>query len=188
MVFDLIKLALHAKDINALLEFFIDHKKYLKCQGKNGKYISSNSVFTLFIFSILEGHGLGILIRLCWITLNGDHQSFSLLMNLISVSSVDNEKSNKKTAELLRDFIVNNGLDQFGGKLTLTADHLLAGHIAQDLKAVGLDRLADFLGICNSHSHQNIFKRLLSQVAEMAMNDQHEGNFLIKSQCRIPSL
>lgn len=187
MVFDLIKLALSAKHLDALIEFFIDHKKYMKEQGMDKKYVKTifilsfynrvSSFIVLLIFFILEGHALGILLRVCWVTYNGDHQSFSLLMDLISVSTVDNEKENRKSAELLNDFIERNGLGKFGGKLSITADHAVAGTFKTYLKEVGLHNLADHLGICNSHSHQNIFKRMLAQILDMIVMDQCKGNF-----------
>lgn len=98
-------------------------------------------------------------------------------MDLISVNSIDNEKGNRKTAELLKTFITENGFLNFGFKASITADHALAGNIGPHLKDVGLDYLGEFLvGICNSHSHQNVFKRLLKHIWKVITMDKCEGN------------
>ena len=102
-------------------------------------------------------------------------------MDLISVSTVDNEKENKKTAELLKEFIDRHDLDKFMNKVSLTADHAVAGSFKTCLKEIGLDNLADHLGICNSHSHQNIFKRMLAHILDMILTGQCEGKFSFSS-------
>ena len=97
-------------------------------------------------------------------------------MDLISVNSIDNEKGSRKTAELLKAFITENGFLNYGHKSSVTADYALAGNMGQHLKDVGLDYLGDFVSICNSHSHQNVFKRLLKHIKNIIAIDKCEGN------------
>jgi len=97
-------------------------------------------------------------------------------MDLISVNSVDNEKGNRKTAELLKKFITENGFLNFGHKSSVTADFAVAGNIGGHLRDVGLDHLAGLVSICNSHSHQNVFKRILKHIMKIITIDKCEGN------------
>ena len=97
-------------------------------------------------------------------------------MDLIPVNSIDNEKGNRKTAELLKNFITSNDMLDCAKKSSVTADHAVAGNIGDHLKAVGLDLL---VGVCNSHTQQNVFKRLLKHILEIIAKDQCEGNIRI---------
>ena len=134
------------------------------------------SSFQETIFLILKGDALGILLRYCWLDEDDNPHSFSLLMELISVLTLDNEKSNLKTAELLKQFLDEHGLDKFPRKISLAADHAIAGTMSRHLKTVGLEDLSDaLLSVCNSHTHQNILKRLLNEILKMCNNNFCEG-------------
>ena len=114
------------------------------------------------------------MLRICWMAADGP-ESLALLMDLVPVSSLHNEKGNQKTAELLKEFLGKTGLRKHLVRSTLTADHAIAGYIAEHLRKEGLIQLANCLAVCNSHNHQNEFKQTLERKSSAIRNGYTEG-------------
>ena len=113
-----------------------------------------------------------MLLRLSWISpSDGTPKSFSLLMKLTKVSHFEHGKRCAKTAELLRIFATKYHLEQNQYQSSVVADYQIAGYIKRHLILENLEVLAERLTVCNSHSHQNFFRRLLQLVLEAIQNN-----------------
>ena len=130
-------------------------------------------------FSIpFKGDILGLLVRVSWISGSGP-LSFELLMNLIKVSHFDHGKQNAKTAELLKNFAAKYDLEKYQYQSSIVADFQIAGYIKKHLIEENLETLAERLGVCNSHNHQNFFKKLLELLWQAIENNNCDCKLLI---------
>ena len=138
--------------------------------------------FSLFVdhkqFFFQQGDCFGLLGRLTYYP-DDDKESVMVLMGLVQCDPSRPDKSQQRTAQIIKEFLEEIDLwrQKNQGKLSITADHAISATLGQHLRALGWENIQNVIGICNSHTEQLKLKRTESEFNELVEFDDLEGKY-----------